>query len=109
VNRNLIYLAAMTAIVAAGSAYAQDYNEYGLRRSMTEQELTRYGQCQETVLTMIWPDTMNGKQVTATEALGADIIRHLCACTAVRLRKVTDDFRTVWAGCGQDVIGNKRK
>jgi hypothetical protein len=107
VKRKVIYVAINMAVMAAGSAYAQDYSEYGMHRPMTDQELTRYGQCQETVRPLLWPTLVDGKQMTIPEALGPALTKRMCACTAIRLRTESDTFPAVWQSCAQSIIGPK--
>lgn len=113
--KKIIFFIIVTAAAAAGgklagkllaqSAFQQDFNEYGLRRPMTEQEFAHYNQCQDIVKSLPYPTAVQGREMTIPEALGPALTKSMCACTAIRLRTANDTFPAVWASCAQTVIG----
>jgi len=100
-------LAAMVSSLQINSAIAQSFNEYGLRRPMSEREFGIYNQCQGNVRTWMWPEPVNGRQMTFHEALGPEIVMRLCACTAIRLNN-SNTFQNVWQGCVDNIIRGAR-
>ena len=107
VSRRIIYIGLSMAVMAAGPVYAQDYSEYGMHRPMTGQEFTRYGQCQENIKPMMYPALVNGNQVTVPEALGPELTKRMCACTAIRLKTESNTFPAVWLSCARTIIGHE--
>jgi hypothetical protein len=83
-KKKIYLLTSLFSFLSISLAHAQTYNEYGLRRPMSDRELGIYNQCQGTVRTWMWPEPVNGIQMTFHEALGPDIVMRLCACTAIR-------------------------
>lgn len=103
-SRKELFVAFGLFALSVGAANAQGYNEYGLRRPMTSQESGRYERCQEAVRPMMWPEPVNGRQMTFSEALGPEVTKRLCACAAVRARTEAD-LGSVWQSCVRTVIG----
>ena len=107
-NKKIYLLTSLFSFLSISLADAQTYNEYGLRRPMSDRELGIYNQCQGTVRTWMWPEPVNGMQMTFHEALGPDIVMRLCACTAIRSTG-HNMFEAVWQSCVDSVIRGTRQ
>ena len=103
---NIARIIVCSITIFTGSAFAQDYSDYGMHRAMTNMETSRYNQCLENIRTLQSSAVINGKQLTIPEALGSALTKRMCACTAVRLKTDSDTFPVSWQSCAQTIIGS---